>query len=107
MKSNVQNDKVFPFWALEKYNNQLFDVEWLMIKDVPFKQFWNISIKMTDGVERPVTFSRDSQEVPLEQARMMLEVYENSASQNTILEHFEYYDMRQDNYEKMFPMGLY
>ncbi len=107
MRSNVQNEKIFPFWAQENHNNQLFDVEWLIIKDAPYNNFRLISIKMTDGVERPVIFSRDSQEVPLEQAKNIFEVYENSASQNTILEHFEYYDMRQDNYEKMFPMGLY
>ena len=31
---------------------------------------------------------------------MMIEKIEKYLNSNTILEHFEYYDMRQENYEK-------
>jgi len=31
---------------------------------------------------------------------MMMEKIEKYLNSNTILEHFEYYDMRQENYEK-------
>jgi hypothetical protein len=30
----------------------------------------------------------------------MIEILESFANTNTILEHFEYYDMRQENYDK-------
>ena len=31
---------------------------------------------------------------------VMIEIFESYQNSNTILEHFEYYDVRQDNYEK-------
>ena len=56
---------------------------------------------MKDGETKPISNSRDCQEVPLNFAKTMIEIFENYQNTNTILEHFEYYDNRQDNYEKM------
>ena len=78
----------------------LFEVEWLFIKDVPFKEFKNINITMKDGEIKPVSNSRDTQEIPFEQGKIMVEIIDKYQNSNTILEHFEFYDMRQDNYEK-------
>ena len=78
----------------------LFDVEWLFIKDVPFKEFKEIIITMKDGEIKPISNARDTQEIPFEQAKIMLEKISNYQNSNTILEHFEFYDMRQENYEK-------
>ena len=78
----------------------LFDVEWLFIKDVPFKEFKNITITMKDGEIKPVSNSRDTQEIPFEQAKIMIEKIAKYQNSNTILEHFEFYDLRQENYEK-------
>jgi hypothetical protein len=33
----------------------------------------------------------------------MMEIMEKYLNTNTILEHFEYYDLRQENYEKNHP----
>ena len=35
----------------------------------------------------------------------MIEIFESYQNSNTILEHFEYYDVRQDNYEKAKAMN--
>jgi hypothetical protein len=55
---------------------------------------------MKDGQIKPVTYSRDSQEIPFAEGKKMLETVEIFNNSNTILEHFEYYDLRQENYEK-------
>ena len=34
----------------------------------------------------------------------MIEIFEAYQNSNTILEHFEYYDIRQENYEKQIQL---
>ena len=69
--------------------------------------WWSIDIvnnnNIRDGLRKPVFNSRDTQEVPLNEACIMMEKIEKYLNTNTILEHFEYYDMRQENYEKSNP----
>ena len=55
---------------------------------------------MKDGETKPISNARDTQEIPFEQAKIMLEKIYKFQNSNTILEHFEFYDMRQENYEK-------
>ena len=100
MKSECDENKKFDYWTQDRKWPGLFEVEWIFIKDVPFKEFRNIIITMKDGELKPVSNSRDTQEIPFEQAKIMMEIIDNYQNKNTILEHFEFYDMRQANYEK-------
>ena len=101
MKTQCDNEKYFEYWTQDEKWPGLFEVEWLFIKDVPFREFKNIIITMKDGETKPISNSRDCQEIPFTYAKTMIEIFENYQNTNTILEHFEYYDNRQDNYEKM------
>ena len=100
MKTSCDEKKSFEYWTQDNKWPGLFEVEWIFIKDVPFKEFKNIVITMRDGETKPITNARDTQEIPFEQAKIMVEIMEKYQNTNTILEHFEYYDLRQDNYEK-------
>ena len=100
MKSEVKFSEAFSYWTVDNKWTGIFQVEWLFIKDTPFKLFRNISIMMKDGQRKPVCNSRDTQEVPFQDAKNMIEIIQNFNNTNTILEHFEYYDIRQENYEK-------
>ena len=100
MKTFCDESRTFEFWTQDGKWTGLFDVEWLFIKDVPFKEFKEIIITMKDGEIKPISNARDTQEIPFEQAKIMLEKISNYQNSNTILEHFEFYDMRQENYEK-------
>ena len=100
MKTSCDENRTFEFWTQDGKWTGLFDVEWLFIKDVPFKEFKDIIITMKDGEIKPISNARDTQEIPFEQAKIMLEKIGNYQNSNTILEHFEFYDMRQENYEK-------
>ena len=100
MKTPVDENKTFEFWTQDNKWPGLFEVEWLFIKDVPFKEFKDIIITMKDGEVKPVSNSRDTQEIPYEQGKIMIEKIEIYQNSNTILEHFEFYDLRQDNYVK-------
>ena len=100
MKTPCDENRTFEFWTQDGKWPGLFDVEWLFIKDVPFKEFKEIIITMKDGEIKPISNARDTQEIPFPQAKIMLEKISNYQNSNTILEHFEFYDMRQENYEK-------
>ncbi len=106
MKSAVAYEKYFPLWT-QDFQKGLFEIQWIFIKDLPYYLFKEINLRMSDGVTRSITFCRNSQEVPYESAKKSLEIIENYFNKNTILEHFEYYDIRQANYEKMFLQNLY
>ena len=100
MKTPCDLNKSFELWTQDGKWMGLFDVEWIYIKDVPFKEFKDIKITMKDGEIKPVSNSRDTQEIPYEQGKIMVERISKYQNSNTILEHFEFYDIRQDNYEK-------
>ena len=104
MKSPCDNSKSFEYWTQDGKWPGLFEVEWLFIKDVPFREFKNIIITMKDGETKPISNARDVQEIPFNFAKTMVEIFENYQNTNTILEHFEYYDNRQENYEKQMKM---
>ena len=60
---------------------------------------------MKDGEVKPISNSRDTQEIPFEQAKIMIQKITDYQNTNTILEHFEFYDMRQENYERNMQMN--
>ena len=104
MKSACDNNKSFEYWTQDGKWPGIFEVEWIFIKDVPFKEFKNIIITMKDGETKPISNSRDCQEIPFNYAKIMIEIFEVYQNSNTILEHFEYYDIRQENYEKQIKL---
>lgn len=100
MKGEVQNDKIFPFWTQDSKWTGIFEIEWLFIKDVPLREFKDVIITMKDGEVKCVSNSRDTQEIPFTEGKNMIQKFSEYLNTNTILEHFEYYDQRQDLYEK-------
>ena len=104
MKTSCDENWTFEFWTQDGKWTDLFDVEWIFIKDVSFKEFKDIIITMKDGKIKRISNARDTQEIPFDQAKIMLEKIANYQKSNTILEHFEFYDMRQENYEKNMQM---
>jgi hypothetical protein len=103
MKNEVDYQKAFPYWTQDNKWGGLFDIEWIFIKDVPFREFKNVIITLKDGERKSVTNSRDTQEIPSQEGKRMMEIIQKYMNTNTLLEHFEYYDMRQENYEKNNP----
>lgn len=99
MKSDCDYNKTFDFWTQDNKWMGLFDVEWIFIKDVPMKEFNDIIISMKYGIIKPISYAQNTQEIPYEEAKNMLNIFEKYENINSILEQFEYYDMRQNNYE--------
>ena len=100
MTSSVDETKIFELWTQDNKWPGLFNVEWIFIKDVPLKIFKNICITMFDGTVGPVSHSRDTQEIPYNNAKTMMERFSKYENSNTIFEKFEFYDIRQEHYIK-------
>eukprot|EP00697_Spironema_sp_BW2_P011151 gnl/Spiro4/26748_TR13285_c0_g1_i1.p1 gnl/Spiro4/26748_TR13285_c0_g1~~gnl/Spiro4/26748_TR13285_c0_g1_i1.p1 ORF type:complete len:474 (+),score=68.21 gnl/Spiro4/26748_TR13285_c0_g1_i1:58-1479(+) len=92
MTSALDYNTSCEFWDDDRWGGR-FSVRWHYIKDIPNNQFRHITNPKND--DRPVTNSRDTQEVPLEQGRAMLSVFANFRSAGSILDDFTIYDDKQ------------
>lgn len=92
MVGPVDYDKSVDYWKQDKWTGQ-FPVKWHIIKDVPNSQFRHIILENNDN--KPVTNSRDTQEVELEQGNEMLNIFRNYESDSSILDDFDFYEDRQ------------
>ncbi|EEF47461.1 YTH domain-containing protein ECT2 isoform X2 [Ricinus communis] len=92
MVGPVDFDKSVDYWQQDKWSGQ-FPVKWHVIKDVPNSQFRHIVLENNDN--KPVTNSRDTQEVELERGVEMLKIFKNYESHSSILDDFHFYEERQ------------
>ncbi|GMI70844.1 evolutionarily conserved C-terminal region 5 [Hibiscus trionum] len=92
MVGPVDFDKSVDYWLQNKWSGQ-FPVKWHIIKDVPNSQFRHILLESNDN--KPVTNSRDTQEVEFEQGIEMINIFKNYGSHSSILDDFYFYEERQ------------
>ncbi|KAL0454475.1 UNVERIFIED_CONTAM: YTH domain-containing protein ECT3 [Sesamum latifolium] len=84
---------VFLFFSLDKWHGY-FPVKWHIIKDVPNTLLRHIILKNNEN--RPVTYSRDTQEIGLEQGLEMLRIFKNYSEKTSVLDDFNFYEHRDD-----------
>ncbi|XP_027340479.1 YTH domain-containing protein ECT2 isoform X2 [Abrus precatorius] len=92
MTGRVDFNKSMDFWQQDKWNGY-FPVKWHIIKDVPNPQLRHIILENND--HKPVTNSRDTQEVNYPQGVEMLNIFKNYVARTSILDDFEFYESRQ------------
>ncbi|KAL4304546.1 hypothetical protein GQ457_10G026690 [Hibiscus cannabinus] len=92
MVGPVDFDKSVDYWLQNKWSGQ-FPVKWHIIKDVPNNQFRHILLESNDN--KPVTNSRDTQEVEFEQGIEMINIFKKYGSHSSILDDFYFYEERQ------------
>ena len=76
MESALDYTKKFGAWGQDKWNGT-FTIKWTWVKDVPNSHLRGITLPNNGG--KPVTNSRDTQEVPLEVGRELLRVFHRCA----------------------------
>ncbi|CAI2175490.1 9030_t:CDS:2 [Funneliformis geosporum] len=79
-------------WAQDKWKG-VFKVKWIFVKDIPNGQLRHI--RVVNNENKPVTNSRDTQELFPEPGREMLKIFFEYRSKTSILDDFEFYDKRQ------------
>ncbi|KAJ7982111.1 YTH domain [Quillaja saponaria] len=92
MIGQVDFNKSMDFWQQDKWNGH-FPVKWHFKKDVPNPQLRHIILENNDN--KPVTNSRDTQEVSFIKGIEMLNIFKNFMSETSILDDFEFYESRQ------------
>ncbi|KAJ0982553.1 hypothetical protein J5N97_010808 [Dioscorea zingiberensis] len=92
MVGPVDFDKTVDYWQQDKWNG-CFPVKWHVVKDVPNSILKHITLENNDN--KPVTNSRDTQEVKLEQGIQVLKLFKEHVSKTSILDDFAFYETRQ------------
>ncbi|KAL1204318.1 YTH domain-containing protein ECT2 [Cardamine amara subsp. amara] len=92
MTGPVSFDKDMDFWQQDKWSGS-FPVKWHIIKDIPNSYFRHIILQNNEN--KPVTNSRDTQEIMLKQGLEVLKIFKDHAERTSLLDDFMYYENRQ------------
>ncbi|CAL1530320.1 unnamed protein product [Lymnaea stagnalis] len=93
MMSPVDYNKSAGVWAQDKWKGQ-FAVKWVYVKDVPNSQLRHIRLENNEN--KPVTNSRDTQEVPPEKGKQVLRIVHSYKHTTSIFDDFTHYEKRQE-----------
>ncbi|KAL6576671.1 hypothetical protein OROMI_010947 [Orobanche minor] len=92
MMGPVDFNKNVEYWQQDKWIG-CFPVKWHIVKDVPNSLLKHITLENNEN--KPVTNSRDTQEVKLEQGLEVLKIFKDHTSKQCILDDFDFYEDRQ------------
>merc|ERR1712002_492599 len=87
-------------WLQDKWKGQ-FEVKWIYVKDVPNSQLRHIRLENNEN--KPVTNSRDTQEVPPEKGKQVLKILHSYKHSTSIFDDFIHYEKRQEEDEVRKP----
>lgn len=93
MVSEVNFSQDTGIWTQDKWKGR-FGVKWIYVKDVPNNQLRHIRLENNEN--KPVTNSRDTQEVPPDKGKMVLKIIHQYQHATSIFDDFEHYEKRQE-----------
>ena len=102
MLSPVDYSSSGSVWVQDKFKGQ-FKVKWIYVKDVPNGQLRHIRLENNEN--KPVTNSRDTQEVPPEKGKMVLKIIHSFKHTTSIFDDFVHYEKRQQEEEESKKAG--
>lgn len=80
-------------WSQDKWKGS-FHVKWIYVKDVPNPQLRHIRLENNEN--KPVTNSRDTQEVPNHHGIQMMKIIHSFKHTTSIFDDFTHYEKRQE-----------
>jgi hypothetical protein len=80
-------------WVQDKFKGQ-FKVKWIYVKDVPNTQLRHIRLENNEN--KPVTNSRDTQEVPPDKGKMVLKILHSFKHTTSLFDDFVHYEKKQE-----------
>lgn len=100
MTSQVDFDAKSELWTQDKWKGK-FDLRWIFVKDVPNSKLKHITLPNNEN--KPVTHSRDAQEIPFENGVEMLNIYRSYKHVSTLLDNqFDPYQADSYMYNLMY-----
>ncbi|XP_010549604.1 PREDICTED: YTH domain-containing protein 1 [Tarenaya hassleriana] len=91
MVGPVDFNKTVEYWQQDKWIG-CFPVKWHIVKDVPNSLLRHITLENNEN--KPVTNSRDTQEVNLENGTKIIKIFKEHTSKTCILDDFGFYEAR-------------
>ncbi|XP_065865134.1 YTH domain-containing protein ECT2 [Euphorbia lathyris] len=92
MVGPVDFHKNVEYWQQDKWTG-CFPVKWHVVKDIPNSLLKHITLENNEN--KPVTNSRDTQEVKLEQGLKIIKIFKDHSNKTCILDDFGFYEKRQ------------
>lgn len=92
MVSPVDFDRTVEYWQQDRWTG-CFSVKWRIIKDIPNNVLRHITLENNEN--KPVTNSRDTQEVKFEKGVEILKIFKEHSSKTCILDDFAFYEARE------------
>ncbi|KAK4793103.1 hypothetical protein SAY86_023538 [Trapa natans] len=92
MVGTVDFDHTVEYWQQDKWKG-CFPVKWHLIKDVQNSSLRHV--KLANNENKPVTNSRDAQEVEMEQGIQILKIFKDVQGKSSILDDFKFYEDRE------------
>ncbi|KPM06745.1 hypothetical protein QR98_0052230 [Sarcoptes scabiei] len=92
MMSHVDYNASSGVWSQDKWKGQ-FKVQWIYVKDVPNDELRHITLENNEN--RPVTHSRDTQEVPYKEGKQVIDIIHCFKHQTSIFDDFLHYEKKQ------------
>lgn len=93
MTSAIDYNSSAEVWAQNKWKGQ-FSVRWVYVKDVPNSQLRHI--KLENNENKPVTNSRDTQEIPGDKGKQVLRIIHQYHHNTSIFDDFYHYERQQE-----------
>jgi hypothetical protein len=93
MMSPLDYEHQTDVWHMSNKWQGKFELKWIYVKDVPNQQFRNIRLENNEN--KPVTNSRDTQEIPYEKGKLMLKTLHMYRHKTSIFDDFQYYESKQ------------
>jgi len=93
MMSPLDFDTKSDCWHQDKWNGR-FSVKWMFIKDIPNSHLRHIRLSNNDN--KPVTNSRDTQEILLEPGKELLKIFRDYKTKTSILDDFDHYNKEEE-----------
>ncbi|EOA30627.1 hypothetical protein CARUB_v10013762mg [Capsella rubella] len=92
MVGPVDFNKTMEYWQQDKWIG-CFPVKWHIIKDIPNSLLRHITLENNEN--KPVTNSRDTQEVNLDHGTKIIKIFKEYMSKTCILDDYKFYETRQ------------
>ena len=98
MMSEVNFHVVTGVWSQDKWKGR-FSVKWLYVKDVPNNALRHIRLENNEN--KPVTNSRDTQEIPSDKAKLVMKIVHDWRATSSIFDDFGHYEDKEQEDKKV------
>lgn len=93
MMTPVDYNSTSSVWSQDKWRGK-FKVKWIYVKDVPNTKLRHITLENNEN--KPVTNSRDTQEVPHAKGIEVLQILHSYKHKTSIFDDFNHYEKKQE-----------